>query len=333
MAAVEQHTRPMHRPEPRDSAEAETSRAHATSILVVEDEGIVARDLQESLTRLGYRVTGVASEAAEALRLADRDRPELVVMDVSLRGEIDGIETARLLQERADLPIIFLTGHSDPATLERAVLAGPLGYILKPFQEAELRCAIEVAIHKHRAQLALQKSEEAMRRNAEQLENLSLSDELTGLKNRRGFFELSSQAMKVARREHHTLALFFMDLNGLKQINDNHGHPVGDQALRDVAAVLRSTFRDSDIVARLGGDEFIALAHVTGDVAALRRRLHDQLAAFNARNERTFTLDLSIGAELVDVAQDEEEDLDDLIARADAAMYAEKRARRAARTQ
>ncbi|HEX2494051.1 MAG TPA: diguanylate cyclase, partial [Steroidobacter sp.] len=296
------------------------------SILVVEDEGIVARDLQESLTHLGYTVVGVASEGAQAVRMAEQRHPELVLMDVSLRGEIDGVEAAVRIHERTGAPVVFLTSHSDPRTIQRAVSADPLGYILKPFQEADLRCAIEVAIHKHRADVAMQEREEALRLSAERMQTLSLVDELTRLKNRRGFLELAQQALKVAKREQHALGLFFMDLNGLKEVNDTYGHLAGDQALRDAAHVLRQTFRDSDIVGRLGGDEFVALAHVARDVEALRARLRQHLADFNVASARPYVLDLSIGATLVDIAEDD--DIDALIARADAAMYAEKRARR-----
>lgn len=293
------------------------------SILLVEDEGIVAHDLAETLTRLGYRVSGIASEGSQAVRMAQELQPELVVMDVSLRGEIDGIQATRLIQERASVPVIFLTGHSDPATLQRAVTTGPLGYIVKPFQEVELRCAIEVAMHKHRADIALREREEALRRNAELLETLSLVDELTQLKNRRAFFELAEQALKVARREHHALALFFMDLNGLKQINDTLGHLQGDQALRDAARIIKETFRDADIVARLGGDEFVALAHVTGDVHVLTDRIREHLDAFNQRSQRPYRVELSVGTALVDASADE--NIESLIGRADAKMYEEKR--------
>jgi diguanylate cyclase (GGDEF)-like protein len=296
------------------------------SILLVEDESIVAHDLAETLTRLGYRVSGIANEGGQAVRMAQELQPQLVVMDVGLRGEIDGIQAARLIQERASIPVIFLTGHSDPGTLQRAVTTGPLGYIVKPFQEVELRCAIEVAMHKHRADVALREREEVLRKNAELLENLSLVDELTQLKNRRGFFELAEQALKVARREHHALALFFMDLNGLKQINDTLGHLVGDQALRDAAAIVRQTFRDSDILGRLGGDEFVALARVTGDVHVLSRRIRQHLDEFNAASKRPYRVELSVGTALVDSSGDES--IESLIGRADAEMYEEKRGAR-----
>jgi two-component system, cell cycle response regulator len=297
------------------------------SILLVEDEGIVARDLEETLTRLGYHVSGIASEGAQAVAMAEKLQPQLVVMDVSLRGELDGIQAARLIQQRSHVPIIFLTGHSDTETLHRAVLTGPLGYLIKPFQEAELHSTIEVAIHKHRSDRATREREEALRRSAERMQSLSLIDELTQLKNRRGFFELAQQALKVARREQQALALFFIDLNGLKQINDTLGHLTGDQSLRDTAGVLRTTFRDSDILARIGGDEFVVLAHVhaSPDIEALGGRLCDHLRQFNIEHARPYVLDISIGATSVEVHANE--DLEAVIARADAAMYAQKQKR------
>lgn len=310
-------------PDDDGSAVAESPPA---SILIVEDEGIVAQDLMEALVRLGYRISGVASEGTQAVAMATQLQPELVVMDVSLRGEIDGIQAARMMQEQSHVPIIFLTGHRDSETLQRAVLTGPMGYLIKPFQEDELRCAIEVAIHKHRSERQVREREEALRRSAELLQNLSLIDELTQLRNRRGFFELAQQALKVAQREHYAMGVFFMDLNGLKRINDTLGHQAGDQALRDTAEVLRDTFRNADILARIGGDEFVAMAHVhsTQDLHALGGRLRDHLQVFNQTHRRPYPLNISVGMTLVDIPT--EEDLESLLARADAAMYEEKRA-------
>jgi diguanylate cyclase (GGDEF)-like protein len=305
------------------NARLDSNAADPVSILLVEDEGVIARDLEDTLTRLGYRVSGVASEGAEAIEMARELHPQLVVMDVSLRGEVDGIEAACAIQEDAPVPVIFLTGHTDTETLQRAVSTGPLGYLIKPFGEDDLRCAIEVAIHKHRSDVQRREREEHLRRSAE---NLLLTDELTQLKNRRGFFELGEQALQVARREQQTMALFFMDLNGLKQINDNLGHMTGDEALRDTAKVLRNTFRGSDIVARIGGDEFVALAqlHSELDVETLCARLREHLREFNAARTRPYEVDLSIGATLVDEPADQS--LEEFIARADEAMYRDKRA-------
>ena len=115
------------------------------SILLVEDEGIVAHDLEETLTRLGYRVSGIASEGAQAVRMAQELQPELVVMDVSLRGEIDGIQAARLIQERSRVPVIFLTGNYQRAGSEGRELATDI--LIKPVSEKAILRAVAAALH------------------------------------------------------------------------------------------------------------------------------------------------------------------------------------------
>jgi PAS domain S-box-containing protein len=122
------------------------------SVLIVEDEAIVAADLRMRLTMQGYRVVGTASNGATALDLAELKRPHLVLMDIQLEGEMDGIEAADLIRRRFHLPVVFLTAFSEDATLERAKQAEPFGYILKPFEDRELKTFIDMAIYKHQAE-------------------------------------------------------------------------------------------------------------------------------------------------------------------------------------
>ena len=119
-------------------------------LMIVEDERITAEDLKDLLTHLGYTVTAVVSTAEDAIREVRRDQPDLVMMDIQIKGETDGIETARTLRERFNIPVVYLTAFADSATLDRAKLAEPLGYIVKPFQENELQASIEMALHKNR---------------------------------------------------------------------------------------------------------------------------------------------------------------------------------------
>ena len=128
-------------------------------ILVVEDEPIVALDIQARLSRLGFEVAGHATTGAEALRLAESARPDLVLMDVLLAGPLDGIDTARKLILCHRLPVVYLTAASDEATLERAKESGPLGYLAKPFEDHELSLAIEMALVKFEAESRLKQSE------------------------------------------------------------------------------------------------------------------------------------------------------------------------------
>lgn len=118
-------------------------------ILVVEDEAIIALEIQSHLKDFGYQVVGVAATAAEAVQMARARQPDLALMDIVLRGADDGVSASRQLREEIGVPVVFLTGHSDPATLSRAVATGSHGYLLKPFRPEELRAAVEVALAKH----------------------------------------------------------------------------------------------------------------------------------------------------------------------------------------
>src|SRR5688572_28184037 len=121
-------------------------------ILIVEDESIVAMDLHASLLRLGYDAREPVGTGADAMRVIEQEVPDLVLMDIQLRGGMDGIETASLIRQRFDVPVIFLTAYSDDRTLERAQVTEPFGYLLKPFDERELHIVIEMALFRRGAQ-------------------------------------------------------------------------------------------------------------------------------------------------------------------------------------
>ena len=131
----------------------------ATSILVVEDEAIIADDLERTLKRLGYAVPAVVAEGDRAVDAASRCTPSLVLMDIKLRGAVDGVSAARSIRDRFEIPVVFLTSYSDAATLSRASAARPYGYVLKPFVERDLRVAVELALHKHEIEQTLRTRE------------------------------------------------------------------------------------------------------------------------------------------------------------------------------
>jgi len=118
-------------------------------ILIVEDEWLVAEGIRNSLSRLQYTVKGCVASGWEALERMRDDRPDLVLMDIVLRGFMDGIETSRLLRGAFDIPIVFLTAYSDETTLQRVMETNPYGYVLKPFEDRELNAAISLALHRH----------------------------------------------------------------------------------------------------------------------------------------------------------------------------------------
>jgi PAS domain S-box-containing protein len=137
------------------------------NILIVEDEAVVAADLAGKLERAGYRSVGIACDGEDAVETAKALVPDLVLMDIRLAGPIDGIKTAERIQAFRNIPIVYLTAHSDMATLRRAAATEPFGYILKPFEERDVTTQIEIALFKHQAERRLRESEERYRKLVE----------------------------------------------------------------------------------------------------------------------------------------------------------------------
>lgn len=119
------------------------------NILVVEDESIVSKDIQQSLKKLGYNIVGAASTGEKAIELANETKPDLVLMDIMLKGDMSGIETAEKIKETLSIPVIYLTAYADENTLAKAKVTEPYGYIIKPFKEIDLHTSIEMALYKH----------------------------------------------------------------------------------------------------------------------------------------------------------------------------------------
>jgi signal transduction histidine kinase len=180
-------------------------------ILIVEDENIVALDMRMRLETMGYRVLDVVDTGSLALERALASSPDLVLMDIKLKGGQDGVEAARALRERAEVPVIFVTAFTDEKTLERAKKTSPYGYIVKPFHERELRIAIELALYKHEYERSIKSAKElaeaANRLKGEFLANVS-HELKTPLNSMIGFTELSiEKAVDDEQREYLAMSL------------------------------------------------------------------------------------------------------------------------------
>ena len=237
---------------------------------------------------------------------------DLVLLDLNL-PDSPGLGTFERLHQHAPLvPIIILTGIQDEALAASTIQQGAQDYLVKGQVECNaLVRSVSNAIERARLQA--------------ELRNLSLRDELTGLHNRRGFRALVEQELRHSSRDHTSYLLLFADVDGLKLINDSFGHAEGDRALVETAAVLRQSFRDSDILARLGGDEFTAFAMGVSDHsgAPMLPRLRDSLDELNRLPGRRFPLSLSLGVAQYD--SDSFVSVDQLLAAADQALYRQKR--------
>ncbi len=164
-----------------------------------------------------------------------------------------------------------------------------------------------------------------------ELQNLSLKDDLTDLYNRRGFYTLATQALKVANRLRKQCAVIYADLDGLKRINDTYGHDVGSEMISETAKIFRSFFRESDIIARVGGDEFVILVQDSSEkgVEVIRARIAERFEEFNKDGNRPYQLHASLG--IVQSEPQSPQKIEDLVKRADELMYQEKNLRKAAR--
>jgi len=140
------------------------------NIMIVEDEGIVAHDIRNRLTKMGYDVVAIADSGELALKLVVEVRPDLVLMDIILKGELDGTQTARQLHDDHHVPVIYLTAHADYATVQRAKESEPFGYVVKPFQEQDLKTSIEMALVKHQSEMRLRQSTLTLRESNDLLE-------------------------------------------------------------------------------------------------------------------------------------------------------------------
>jgi CheY-like chemotaxis protein len=149
-------------------------------ILVVEDEAITAENLQDMLTDLGYDAPAIASSGEGAIKMAEEIKPDLILMDIVLKGYIDGIEAAEQIHDRFDVPVVYLTAYIDEERREKTKVTEPFGYIIKPFEDAELRPAIEIALQRHKREKALRESEEKFRTFLDSASDLMNSVDIDG---------------------------------------------------------------------------------------------------------------------------------------------------------
>jgi diguanylate cyclase (GGDEF)-like protein len=288
-------------------------------VLLIEDNPGDARLIKEALaesTATRFQVDVVQTLADGLVRLAEQD-VDAALIDLSLPDSV-GLETFHRARAGAEaIPIIVLTGLDDDTVASAAVNAGAQDFISKNrVQPDSLARAIRYAIERQRM--------------LQQVRQMAVLDELTGLNNRRGFVLVCQHLCQVANRNGRRLALLFLDLDGLKQINDGCGHAEGDRALVDTAQILVRTFRKADVLGRLGGDEFVVLlAEGTSDGAdRALDRLRGNVDAFNQEAARPYRLSVSVGLSWYDPAAPAP--VDALIEQADRAMYVEKLAKKKA---
>ncbi|MEG4420244.1 diguanylate cyclase [Microcoleus sp. LAD1_D5] len=293
------------------------------------------RLLAKILESHGY-IVRKALNGRMALQGVHRDPPSLILLDINM-PEMNGYEVCqklKALEASAQIPVIFISAIERLENKLRAFELGGVDYITKPFQEQEvlMRVKNQLLIQQQRQQLIEQNQrleheiQERLKAEAE-VRQLSVTDQLTGLYNRRGFFLLAEQQLKIAQRTQTSYCILFADLDGLKKINDTFGHEMGDRVIVDAAQILKQTFRDADIVARLGGDEFaLFITNFSSDSSTnFQSRLQENIDCFNQQSERAY-ISISLGVQFGEL--NNEVLLEQLLAKADKLMYEHKRTKR-----
>jgi diguanylate cyclase (GGDEF)-like protein len=266
-------------------------------ILIVEDESIIAEDISDSLISLGYRITGMVYSGEEAIEAAAKFRPDLVLMDVNLQGEIDGITAAAEIRSRFQIPVVYLTAYADENTLRRVNATKPFGYIVKPFEEKNLHTTIQLALHRHEY------------------------DSLTNLPNRSLLREQLNQVLEKQKELPAMIPVITLSLDRINRINSTLGHDIGDSVLCKVAQRLSNCRENINIVARLEAAEFaIVIQPVTEkqDAAKIAQNILDIVAQPMIIKGSELYLTASIG---ISLSPSDASDGDQLLKNAYTAMY------------
>jgi diguanylate cyclase (GGDEF)-like protein len=263
-------------------------------ILYVEDDmdhAILIRELLEEIKNVHYKLTHV-QRLDEALLEIDNEDYDIVLLDLSLPDE-QGVNTvARVCEQAPDIPVVVISGTDDETMAIKALQKGADEYLVKgKVKSHSLSRILRYAIMRHKGRVELQ--------------SLSLVDDLTGLYNRKGFMLFAQQQLSLSVRAKRGMILFFIKLNGLKEIKDKSGHQSGDLALIETASILKEVFRDSDIVGRHAEDEFTAIAIESFDAnnEIIITRLQDDLYSSNKQANRLYELSLSIGTAYYDTEE------------------------------
>ena len=266
-------------------------------ILIVEDESIIAEDISDSLISLGYRITGMVYSGEEAIEAAAKCRPDLVLMDVNLQGEIDGITAAAEIRSRFQIPVVYLTAYADENTLRRVNATKPFGYIVKPFEEKNLHTTIQLALHRHEY------------------------DSLTNLPNRSLLREQLNQVLDKQKELPAMIPVITLSLDRINRINSTLGHDIGDSVLCKVAQRLSNCRENINIVARLEAAEFaIVIQPVTEkqEAAKIAQNILDIVAQPMIVKGSELYLTASIG---ISLSPSDASDGDQLLKNAYTAMY------------
>ncbi len=304
-------------------------------VLIVEDEALIAHDISLTLQKCGYSVVDTVDTAEKSIQAARTLKPDIIIMDIILKGDMDGIDAAAKIRHENNIPIIFLTTYTDEQFVNRAATQIPYGFVLKPYRAQELIIQIEMTRHRHRFDMGMLQKNQVLTKELiksrdleRRMQEITLLDDLTGIYNRRGFRHLARQHVDIAKRTGRAMIIGFFDLDHMKHINDAFGHDAGDAAIIAAAGILKKVFRNSDVISRWGGDEFLVMMinADAGNLEAIDERIISCINSYNEYADHQYIISMSWGIVKWDPAAGAE--LDEMIARADELMYQNKMCKR-----
>ncbi|NET26370.1 EAL domain-containing protein [Okeania sp. SIO1I7] len=241
-----------------------------TKILVIEDELIVAENIARNLHKLGYEVIGIVDSGEEAIQTATKKHPNLVLMDIMLQGDMDGIEAAGYIRSQLKIPVVYMTAYADDNTLGRAKLTEPYGYLVKPFKPQSLKTTIEIALQKYQSEQAVESRYiQQIETVKNQLNKLSDRENSSILSNRLLLSEkfdkiinnITNSKTQYSGKEQNfipTLPVICLGINRFKRINDL-GHDWSDLLMTNIVERLNKFLGKNSVIARLNTDELVII--------------------------------------------------------------------------
>lgn len=300
------------------------------TLLIVDDSALIRKSVVKVLepTQIFSRILQ-AKDGLEALETLLKEEIDLLLCDVNM-PKMDGLkllDTIRNLEKCKDLPVIFLSSQDKPYQKIKGLQNGANDYVTKPFEAGELIARIKNLLMMKELQDELAQKNKAMEMANKKLEQLSVTDELTGLWNRRYLWDRLSEEITKANRFHQTVCCLMIDIDDFKIINDTHGHITGDSVLIEIGRILKSQCRTHDLLARFGGEEFIMLLHQTdleGAVLLARRLVKSvEKHKFTTEDQKPFRVTVSIG--VATYPAEDTASMNDLVKKADEGLYQAKR--------
>jgi len=295
------------------------------TVLIVDDQVANLKMLLTFLQDHGYSVR-IAESAKRALQVLEGYTPDCILLDIMMPG-ISGFELCKILQKNpqtSGIPILFMSALDAITDKIRGFEAGGVDYITKPFQDVEVLARVNTHITLRRQKLELERVQKALLLQTEQLERLAITDELTGLQNRRCLKLVLDREHQRGIRHNLELSCLALDLDHFKKVNDTYGHDVGDTVLQEFSSILINSIRSTDSCFRIGGEEFIILLPETNEKGAWKtaEKIRESVANTQFSNVE-YSVTVSLGISISN--QSQQKNTEELLHYADKALYIAKK--------